>query len=967
MPSHYPYLLDPTIHPDFDRRHVRVPTWKTFRDRTRLITLRGFGIKDRKLVGWRETLDEYVDRFGLGDVLWLQFPTVFTENFWELVEEIKARDLYLFDIWGHVPGSGEHEMWGHVMPREGMVEELERILGDRFLGIDNGEQDGRYVGGYAQQQCPSVDDRFTQYLNFQRHFERMGDDLGNRLSALVSLSFGHYFLKEGNHTLIGAETAQALPNSQIYYAFIRGAGKQYGIHWFGNVSVFNRWAFKEYTREGDAEGYQYGPELGTSLSLMKRLLYTHYLYNSVAVGYESGWIVGDGDERSLSPIGLIQSAAGRFIEEHGQPGVMHAPVALMLDHFAGWAVPRHLYTENVYQVWGGMPYESGDYLTHGVLSMLYPGYEDASYYRDERGFLSPTPYGDIADCLLSDAPPWVLGQYGLVVLAGTLGEAANSETRDNLDMFVSAGGSLLLTAANARAVWPEWGIGDPQPVAAGVSVRFADGSLVEETSAFELCTMDLPDGAEVVAECDGRPAVVRISLGEGYVTLLLSPVGLNSEPLVSGPIENAEERSLDCPFDMLEHAKRAIDVELRKQQIFSVSEGLSFIACRKSDGLYTLGIQNNELEEKPLAIAATTGTLTDLCELAIDQSEAGAPGYRPTGFDDDSGTSTADTIAGGDVRLFEASVEAADLRLLPEAAPPAPVKNRALAVQGVSDEKTAILGWPTFFQHFDGAKVDWRYLRTRSEEQIGREKGWLERQSLRLIVDFSSGLNFYPDLTLLDTFAMRYDQSVAAINDVLDKMVLWGAHDAVISLHREPEFPSEEGVVDSSFLRGVKDLCRRAEERGITLFMQHQPGESGWGVDTTDPDDEALNLQHHPVGWHGSADGMLGFIRQVGAPNLHYALGTGHAMMDGGSLGEAVESINASDAAPGCVLVSASATDMFGQSYDTHGPVAESGLDLSPLRGIADEPLTVFDAHYDGWNDVYRDVRAYEAAVGTRA
>ena len=63
--------------------------------------------------------------------------------------------------------------------------------------------------------------------------------------------------------------------------------------------------------------------------------------------------------------------------------------------------PRHLYTPYVYQVWGGMPYEAGDYLTHGVLSLLLPGYEDASYFHDERGFLSPTPFGDMTDCLLS--------------------------------------------------------------------------------------------------------------------------------------------------------------------------------------------------------------------------------------------------------------------------------------------------------------------------------------------------------------------------------------------------------------------------------------------------------------------------------------------------------------------------------------------------------------------------------------
>ncbi len=963
MATIYPHLLDPTIHPDYQRRHVRVPTWETFRNRMQFITLRNFGTKDGRLVGWREALDEYVDRFGLGNVLWLLLPTIHTENFLELVEEVANRDLYLFDISGHVPGSGDPTKWGHIMPPDGMVGELTRILGDRFLSIDNGEQDGRYIGGYAQQQCPSPDDRFAHYLNFQRHFERMGDDLDNHLSTLVSLSFGHYQIREGNHTLIGAETAQALPNSQIYYAFIRGAGRQYGIPWFGNVSVFNRWSLKEYGSEGEAQGYTYGPGLGTSLSLMKRLMYTHYLYNCVAAGFESGWIIGDGDERQLSPIGQIQAGAARFVKEHGQPGVMHAPVALMLDHFAGWAVPRHLYTEHYYQVWGAMPYDAGDYLTHAVLSVLYPGYEDASYFRDERGFLSPTPYGDIADCLLSDASSWVLGQYGLVVLAGTLNEGANAETRYNLEQFVDGGGSLVVTAANARAIWPEWGIGSAHPVPTGSTVRFADGASVEEVNAFELCTIELPAGAETIAECAGQPAISLIPLGAGHITLLLSPLGLNSEPLVTGPVESGEERALPCPFTMLEHVKRVLADEFGMQQIFAVGEDLSFIACRRPDGAYTLGVQNNGLDEKPLAISATTGTVTGLRELTLDRSEANAPGYGPTGFDDTRGASTADTIAGGDVRLFEVSLSGADVRMLPEAEPPAPVRNRALAVPGVSDAKSAILAWPTYFQHFDGVKVDWRYLRTRSVEQLAREKGWLERQSLRLIVDVSSGLNFYPDLTLLDNFAMRYEESVVIIDELLDKMALWGARDAVISLHREPEYPCDQVGIDESFLRGVDDLCRRARERNVTLYVQHQPGESYYGVDVSHPDDPSLNLEHHPVKWHGTAEAMLGFVGEVGATNLRYALNTGHATMYGQTLVEAVESVRAATASLGCVLVNASAADAFGQSYDAHKPVVDSGLDLSPLRGLAEEALVIFDARYTGWDDIYGDVRAVSAAL----
>ncbi|MCL4694926.1 MAG: hypothetical protein KJ060_20735, partial [Candidatus Hydrogenedentes bacterium] len=351
----YDHLLDPASHPDYERRHVQPPAWETFGNRTRFVTLRGFGVENDRIVGFEEELEKYTVNHRLGDVIWPSYPIVFAENLDELADAIKRRDLFLFDIWGYVPGSGPGGYWQQFHPPAGVFDMLESTLGERWLGMDVGEQDGRYVGGYASQMYPISGDRVAQYLNFQHHFQAMTDELGNRMSTLVSLNFGHYFLKEGVYTTIGAETAQGLPNGQVYYSFIRGAGKQYGVPWFGNASVWNRWGYKNYAAEGD----DHGPDKGTSLSLLKRLLYSHILYNCVFVGYESGWFVGD----ELTPIGRMQQAAREWVQTHGQPGTMMTPIAVMTDFYSGWSFPRHLYTDNVCRVWGNLPYEPGDYLT----------------------------------------------------------------------------------------------------------------------------------------------------------------------------------------------------------------------------------------------------------------------------------------------------------------------------------------------------------------------------------------------------------------------------------------------------------------------------------------------------------------------------------------------------------------------------------------------------------------------------
>src|SRR5512147_1613963 len=509
----YSTLLNPREHPDDGRRHVRPPSWETFGHRTLFTALRGFEVKDGRLVRYKEELDKYTREHELAEVIWPSYPILFANNLGDLADEIRDRKLFLFDIWGYVPGSGPGGYWQQFEPPPGVFQMLESKLGDRWLGMDVGEQDGRYIGGYAPQMYPVSAGRFDQYPNFHRHFERFTSDLGNRMATLVSLNFGHYFLKEGIYTLIGAETAQALPNGQVYYSFIRGAGKQYGVPWFGNASVWNRWGHKAYSDSGS----DFGPTKGTSVSLLKRLLYSHVLYNSLLVGFESAWFDGGG---KLTPIGHVQESANRWVKQNGQPGVMMTPTAVMADFFSGWSFPRHLYSRHVYRVWGNLPYESGDHLTDGVLDMLYPGYQDSSYFHDERGFITQTPYGDAADALLSDAPGWLLARYPVVVVAGEL--SGDIETRDKLEEYVRQGGHLVITAGNIA----KWNGGIGGVTAAGPARSFAPkqalqvaGSRVVEDRAFEAIGLRLQAVHKVLVRSTGTLAA-EVPLGRGRLTAL---------------------------------------------------------------------------------------------------------------------------------------------------------------------------------------------------------------------------------------------------------------------------------------------------------------------------------------------------------------------------------------------------------------------------------------------------------------
>jgi hypothetical protein len=935
MVDHYPYLLDPKLYPDFRRRHVPVPTWETFQHTTQFTTLRDLSQTD-----WKDDLDRHVEEFNLGKVIWPLIHLLWSPHVGEVIEEIKKRGYYLFDLWSHVPGSPMEGIWSNITPPEGMVSHLQRTLGDRFLGIDNGEQDGRYVWSNGEQQCPSSPDRRRQYLNFQRHFQKLGEELGNHMTALTSLCFGHYFLKEGNHILLGAETAQALPCSQIYYSFIRGAGRQYGIHWFGNASVFNRWSWKDYGTEKREGHYVSGPERGTSLNLLKRLMYTHYLYNSVAVGFELNWLIEseDGSSHELSPIGRIQRDAVQFVADHGQPGTMHTPIAVLLDFFAGWAPPRHLYTRKVYQVWGGTPYDAGDYLAHGVLSALYPGYEDASFYHDERGFLTETPFGDMADCVLSDIPAGVLSQFGVVIAAGRL--RMTVELVDKLNGFVEDGGHLIVTGENASALLPELMVlPDAVRIAPGSVVEWGDGSLQTEGAGFALLRASVPtSGAEVIATCVGLPVVVLLHRGEGRITVDLTPYGMGAGDGTETVIPEAvDDTPLPCPFPLLDHFTYLLKRILDEQRVFSVGEHLGYVTCRKSKGSYTVGIHNNTLGSLPFAITSHCGEIVSIEELSSGGDERESVGYWPMEYTgNDGGSDDASNIAGGQMRLFAVEIDEAQLRCKPALAMPKPHGNWLVSMPRGGRMQTEILQCPTFSQNYSGLKIEWDYLLEADKQQLERESAWLRRQKTDIVVDFSSGLNFYPDLTLLNSFPPYFNDSAAKMEDVFDKMIMLGASKAIITLHRKPDNHWGRERTEEEFVLQVGRLCDAASKRGISILLQ--PHATRW-VDTTARANE--------------------FLDAVGHENLRIALNTGHLLIAGEDPGAAVATAGTR---LGAVLFSSPTRDRYGQWYDSHSPFSGDHIPKSVFGDPADRDDVLFILDGD-----YLDIdSAYPSLVAAR-
>lgn len=897
----YPYRLDPRQHPDEARRAVKPPSYESFGRKMQFIAYRGLD---------KSGIVRYVEKDGLGDILWPPIGALFASDITNRVAEVKRRGLYLFDPWGFVPGSGEGGPWRQYYVPRTTLELFERELGDRWLGMDNGEQDGRYMS-FAQTQIPFGRDRIGQYLNFQRHFERMDEMLGNKMATLVSLNYGHYFLRENCYTLIGAETAQALPNAQVYYSWIRGAGKQYGVPWFGNVSAFNRWGWKNYpSRDWEADPAKRlkgTPVGGTSLALLKKLMYAQICYNSLAVGFELGlyWpgkYTGSG-QTELSPIGRIHKGAVDWCAKHGDPGVMHTPVAIMTDFYAGWCFPRHLYAGHSYLVWGALPYDSGDHLTDGVLDLLYPGYYDSSYYTDERGFNVDTPYGDIADCVLSDAPAWMLAQYPVVILTGRL--RASEELRDTLLDYVRGGGELCLTKGNAKTLFPNGFKG--------------------------------------------------IALGRGRITPIPGgDWGVEEDAQCALPAVNKPLVPFSRPHPLTARARAALDDVLRRQVAFApspdfVTNGLSVISCRRGKGEWTVCVLNNTWEERPLRLHSSVGKILLQEELPTPTDERGQIGFLPDGLTATVGSDSPTTIAGGAVRLLRIRTdEGASVQELPVVSPTPNVANAVLALRDISSVKEAVLRRPTFFRHYGGVMVDWTYLRDRDEKALAVERNWIDLQQLKVLVDMSGGFNLFPDLRMVDNDLHETARTDAALEDVLKKMRILGAKTLIVAPSKRPETNMSWPEADANMRARLAAFASRAAAYGVTLHIRNSPR-------------RAIRSPQEIASW--LADGQVKPAISLAAASLfcerkrnlvEYVLKPGEPKYE----------------TVGCApiyLLAAPAEDENRQLVSLHRPIAsqttikraafESYLKLIKAKNVT----VVYDALYADTDEEYRDARYWES------
>ena len=691
-----------------------------------------------------------------------------------------------------------------------------------LLGLDVGEQDDRYTYSYSLQgvlDAGSSSD-WAQFKRWRDYFDFMEHNLGGTLASLLHTpTAAHHYHKTGLYSSTGGETASSAKNVQTLYSFLRGSAKQYGLAVYGQVSVFSMVnGFKTYGFAGSATADcthgQGGAACGTSLSLMKRLMYTEMSYDSVYFAMEGGWEYGPKAGNltgTITPIGRLQAGGKRFFSSAASTALgVHTPtIAVLLDYYRGWHRPcdGHPYTLATVgrpRNWGVIPWDEADFAVDHLFETVYPGYRESDL-ADESSHLAPTPFGDVVDTLLSDVHPDILARYDTVVAPHRIATEPG-ETRLKLDGYVRGGGTLFITAATVTDLGSELlGVS----VAPCVPAAYLGQNL-------SLCPLSIDiavAGAGTVVSdqlvIDGQLAAMRLSFTGGGVLRVVGAgrYGLAGELNATRQFNCGTKNQPDpggavSPYEPVTFVHEALTDTLAAAALFDLGPELSWVPRRIAAKRYTLMVVNNALTPRQLNITSLIGPIESIAELSMDQSEKQAPigqGWLPYGFDNTTvraalGRSTANQIAGLDTRAFLVTLSAdrtVELQPAPVGAPPPPRLLRLPASAG--PVRTELLKRPSFQNYFDGVVLDWEYLESRSEESLQREARWWRWRKLRVVVDFTSGTTVVPGpLRLIDDWwydtasggkGPWHTRGMARLTAVLKKMPLVGARDAILTLH----------------------------------------------------------------------------------------------------------------------------------------------------------------------------------------
>ena len=267
----------------------------------------------------------------------------------------------------------------------------------------------------------------------------------------------------------------ATGNFQVQAAFLRGVSQQYDIPF---IIYAAPWAYSPdgiFGMKADSEtpfgkvlncpAYA-AKETGKPDHLLEREWYFGWFSGAAALVLESMQLrlFKQGKDKGTFEPGQIADRVRRLnhlaFESDFDRGVPYRPACILMDERHGWDLPRSpdaIYDKPMMQrrkIWGVFDHTDEDVMVDNFLGAIYPGYETGGSCGSPGGELTPTPYGESFDVLMSNATAEALAKYSVVFPLGR--PKLTQSFKRRLEDYVANGGDLVLNISQVDYDWRDF-------------------------------------------------------------------------------------------------------------------------------------------------------------------------------------------------------------------------------------------------------------------------------------------------------------------------------------------------------------------------------------------------------------------------------------------------------------------------------------------------------------------------------
>jgi len=283
-------------------------------------------------------------------------------------------------------------------------------------------------------------------------------DLLDRVISVTHHDHYEAYVGEWGALCIGLELGENVAFTQSKLAFARGASRQWQKPWSVQVSP---WFSGACTTSGplqpqgrDKKGRDWrGLDAGHSLSFYERMWLHAWFAGAAMVTPENS--IASFFEKAAAPWTVTEhgrkaAEVFKFTQSHDR-GVPYTPVAVVLDHLAGYNGFKD-------KPWGILMPTPGDRQLRDLFDyQLFPGsdhiHQKPNPDNPEASYLVATPYGEIFDVQLTSASTDMLSSYPVILLAGDI--TFDGALIAKLEGALKRGGKVLLSLAQQTAMGPK--------------------------------------------------------------------------------------------------------------------------------------------------------------------------------------------------------------------------------------------------------------------------------------------------------------------------------------------------------------------------------------------------------------------------------------------------------------------------------------------------------------------------------